>query len=532
MKYPTLRKVMLTTMALVASLALSAQAGRPTLSAAKQQQGKRTDAKHFPFSAQKAGGGHNSPLDFIYMLDDGTADDAIGLTAGGDEICLNEFTVVPGSETIKSVEIAWGTPVFFDPSLDGLPYTVAIWSDPNGDGNPTDAVLLTTASGVVSQQGTDTFISTDIPDTVISTANFFVGFLITQQAGQFPAAFDETNPTFSNRSYIAGSNTPGGGNINDLNANDLPVAPIEFYGLIGNWLIRATATGEGTPTPTPTPPPPGALWYNGDFDGVDGLTNEENTFATGFSHIYDDFNVPDEAGWDVHSVFSDNLASTNISSATWEIRQGVSDGNPGTLIASGMTVTPQVTATGRSGFGFIEFMVQVNDLDVHLDPGTYWLNVTPVDNLDGGRSFDSTTSGFNCIGTPCGDNANSFIDSTLFGVFFAPTSFFGGQFHDFSMGVNGEVSGGGGGKFQLHAKGRVVNGINTTNLQWRGATSSDIDVYRRQQGNGGFMLIATTPNDGSYQDSTGTTGTAAFKYQVCEAGTQNCSNKKAVLFRP
>ena len=31
MKYPTLRKVMLTTMALVASLALSAQAGRPTL---------------------------------------------------------------------------------------------------------------------------------------------------------------------------------------------------------------------------------------------------------------------------------------------------------------------------------------------------------------------------------------------------------------------------------------------------------------------------------------------------------------------
>jgi hypothetical protein len=46
------------------------------------------------------------------------------------------------------------------------------------------------------------------------------------------------------------------------------------------------------------------------------------------------------------------------------------------------------------------------------------------------------------------------------------------------------------------------------------------------------MLIATTPNDGSYQDSTGTTGQASFKYQVCEAGTQNCSNKKFVKFRP
>ena len=106
--------------------------------------------------------------------------------------------------------------------------------------------------------------------------------------------------------------------------------------------------------------------------------------------------------------------------------------------------SPQVTETGRSGFGFIEFMVQVNDLDVHLDPGTYWLNVTPVDNLDGGRSFDSTTSGASCVGTPCGDNDTAFLDSTLFGAFFEPVIDFG-DFSDFSMGVNGEVSGGGGG---------------------------------------------------------------------------------------
>jgi len=76
-----------------------------------------------------------------------------------------------------------------------------------------------------------------------------------------------------------------------------------------------------------------------------------------------------------------------------------------------------------------------------------------------------------------------------------------------------------------------VNGINTVNLHWRGATSSDIDVFRSQQGGGGFTLIATTPNNGSYQDSTGTTGKASFKYKVCEAGTQNCSNKKAVVFK-
>ena len=181
-----------------------------------------------------------------YMIDDGSAEDAIGVP--GDLIILNEFAVIPGQETINQVNIAWGTPVFFDPTLDGLPYTVAIWSDPNGDGNPDDAHLLTTAGGIVSDQGTDTFITTNINAT-ITTANFFVGFVITQGTNQFPAAFDKTDPTYLNRSYVAASTTPGNGNIMDLTDNDLPVAPIEIYGLFGNWLVRAN-TSSGGPTLT------------------------------------------------------------------------------------------------------------------------------------------------------------------------------------------------------------------------------------------------------------------------------------------
>src|SRR5262249_14741312 len=138
-----------------------------------------------------------------------------------------------------SISMAWGTPVFFDPSLDGLPYTAVLWSDPNGDGQPDDAVVLATAPGVVASQGTNTFIITPITPTG-ATTHFFVGFLITQVAGQFPAAFDESAPIFD-RSFVAGAFTPGGGDINCLTCNDLPVAPIENYGLFGNWLIRANA---------------------------------------------------------------------------------------------------------------------------------------------------------------------------------------------------------------------------------------------------------------------------------------------------
>ena len=63
-------------------------------------------------------------------------------------------------------------------------------------------------------------------------------------------------------------------------------------------------------------------------------------------------------------------------------------------------------------------------------------------------------------------------------------------------------------------------------FKWRGAISANVDVYRDG------VVIATTPNDGLYDDSTGTTGQASFIYQVCEAGTQTCSNTVTVNFGP
>ena len=129
------------------------------------------------------------------MIDDGTAEDSIGLTSGGNFVAVNSFPVSGGNNVITSISIAWGTPAFPDPTLNGLPYTVGLWSDPNGDGSPTDAVLLAQAPGIIAAAGTDTFITTTIPPTTVTTTNFFVGFLITHDAGQFPAAFDENAPT-------------------------------------------------------------------------------------------------------------------------------------------------------------------------------------------------------------------------------------------------------------------------------------------------------------------------------------------------
>jgi hypothetical protein len=78
----------------------------------------------------------------------------------------------------------------------------------------------------------------------------------------------------------------------------------------------------------------------------------------------------------------------------------------------------------------------------------------------------------------------------------------------------------------LSAAKRRVDGINTVRLTWSGATSANIDVYRDG------VLIATTPDDGQYDDSTGDTGQARYKHRVCVAGSSTCSNVTKVTFPP
>ena len=183
--------------------------------------------------------------------------------------------------------------------------------------------------------------------------------------------------------------------------------------------------------------PPGTVWYNGDLNGVNGLANERNTAVTQAA-VYDDFDVTAPLGWHVTALFSDDFFNTSVTAADWEIRTGISEGNAGSLVASGTTNSPIVTFTFHAQN---EFMVEVTGLNVFLpmlpSGQHYWLNVTPVGN-GGYRSFNSTTSGMNCVGTPCGNDQNAFFNSTYFGNYFTNTSNVQGPY-DYSMGVIGTV---------------------------------------------------------------------------------------------
>ena len=67
-------------------------------------------------------------------------------------------------------------------------------------------------------------------------------------------------------------------------------------------------------------------------------------------------------------------------------------------------------------------------------------------------------------------------------------------------------------------------GKHNVNLSWSGSSATNVDVWR----NG--AKIATTANDGAYHDNIGAKGGATYNYQVCDAGTSNCSNTDTVVF--
>ncbi len=521
MKYPTLQKVSLITTALVASLALSAQAGQ-------RAPAKTVTIKHST-SATASGDvrAHlpnvKRPADVLYDQYDNLSGSA-SLSATFTDFLdfsadlADDFNVPAGDTwTIESLD---ADGLYFNGSGPATDWNLFIYNDASGKPG---SIVASQMNMPISVSGT-TFTFNLSPSVPLSAGHYWIEL----QANMTFATEGEwgwTDRTVQSNSPAQWQNPGGGFGICQTWGDKLAICIPTAGGPDQVFRVNGTSA-NGTPTPTPTPTPAGnALWYNGDFNGEatgNGLANEQDTsLGSGeYARVYDDFNVTDPNGWDIGSVFSNNLENTNVTAATFEIRSGVSAGNGGTIVASGMTVTPEVTATGRSGFGFTEFMIQISDLNIHLAPGTYWLNVTPVGDLTG-RSFNSTTAGANCVGTPCGDDDNAFWDSNFFAVSFVPTQpqcVPPNECIDFSMGVNSTGTTGG---ITLQALVKTGHQTNKVLLKWSPANGGKVSISR----NG--VVIGKTADDGKAKDVLGNLS-GDFTYQVCETDTGTCSNEVTV----
>jgi len=187
-----------------------------------------------------------------YSIDDGTAESGVGFGNGSSNsgaIWLNSFARNPSFSSIASVSIAFGAPGSGTPA-NGQSIQALLYNDPNGDGNPLDAVLLASVSGVISSIGTNTFVTFTFSSAVaITTSNFFVGFknfaFTAGGSEQFVAGLDTTAPTFANRSFVSAKSDGSDPSTTNLSSNTVN-GSIESFGLSGNWLIRANAVNQST----------------------------------------------------------------------------------------------------------------------------------------------------------------------------------------------------------------------------------------------------------------------------------------------
>jgi hypothetical protein len=180
----------------------------------------------------------------------------------GDLLWLNCYTVERESEILDSVSLTFGATPRPGLSLNsGLadwqtkpyPVTVLLYSDPNNDGNPIDAQLLTQATGRVQNPDTNDFTTIALAPTTLAVGqNFFVGALFRNlERNQRPATADRgpVNATTSTlgRSWFAignhGDGQPSNIDLNNLANNFAPnggQSPVPLSSVYGNWVLRAT----------------------------------------------------------------------------------------------------------------------------------------------------------------------------------------------------------------------------------------------------------------------------------------------------
>ena len=179
-------------------------------------------------------------------------------------------------------------------------------------------------------------------------------------------------------------------------------------------------------------------FYAGDLDLNDpnqnGLANENDAIVGGSPYgaaVYQNFVWNNLDGLTITGLATNNLSGLDPKTAYWEIRSGVSEGNGGTLIASGSGYTSN-QPTGRSDFGFNEYTNYVS-VNLLLSSGTYWMAVVPQDPNNGNRSFNSGTDGLNAMGTQI--SGEQYFNSAFFGANFTNANNEGFGFNTFSDAV-------------------------------------------------------------------------------------------------
>ncbi|MHC5109454.1 MAG: PA14 domain-containing protein [Planctomycetota bacterium] len=142
---------------------------------------------------------------------------------------FNRYVIADGFDTITAVD-----GILAEFSGLGTAATVGVWSDPDGDGSPADAQLLSSADLILGGG----FQHMDIPDVVVGPdgTSFFVG-VVHNAPFVTSANIDLDAPHVLGASWIIGRDSPF--DPNDLDNAAVEFALIEDALVQGNWALRA-----------------------------------------------------------------------------------------------------------------------------------------------------------------------------------------------------------------------------------------------------------------------------------------------------
>ena len=176
-----------------------------------------------------------------YQYDTGEFSGALGVGAGGSIGWLQSFAARNGADTLREVHVAFGTGPLGAPGLpqNGDPATIAVWDDPDNDGDPSNAVLLHAQTEPIANAGLETLNVFPLSTPVAVSGTFFVGAVVEHGPGIVPAPMDNI-PNSLGRAWLVGEVNPPL-NLNGLDSASFPVAELRtiMLGFDSVWLVRA-----------------------------------------------------------------------------------------------------------------------------------------------------------------------------------------------------------------------------------------------------------------------------------------------------
>src|SRR5687768_16092596 len=188
-----------------------------------EQSGAAAPAISTGLLAPPSQGGYLSNL---YSIDDGSTESSLGLLLGGTLCWFQRFDTLPTApfDVITEVQVAYGFPG--NPGLavpNGTPATACVWEDPNDDGDPSDAVLVSLKLSTVANVDTQALNPIAMPHATVR-GKFFAGVFVKHPINRFPASRD-TSTLSLGRAFFVGTTTANGtfdpANLDSVNHTEI-----------------------------------------------------------------------------------------------------------------------------------------------------------------------------------------------------------------------------------------------------------------------------------------------------------------------